>query len=117
MRNYFKTRGMKWTATSGPPFFFNFVLYAFGGSDAQLLENVLKAEFSQRQSFPNSVFTRTLPAILWVELNSENFGTLMNDFASSMWNRTHLDPAATTVYPFTLVEAEGSPRKTWSHGH
>jgi len=108
---------MKWTGESGPPFHFNFILYAFGGSDDQLLENIRKAEFSQLQSFPNSVFTRTAPAVLWVELDSENFGILMNDFASSIWTRTHLDPTATSVYDFTRVEVEGSPRKTWSHGH
>jgi len=105
---------MKWTGRSGV---FNFVFYAFGGSDEQLLENIRRAEFSQNQSFPGTVFTRTQPQTLWVELNSENFGSLMDDFAVSMWNRTHLDPTATFVYPFTRVEAEGSPRKTWSHGH
>jgi len=115
MRNYFKMRSLKlWPLPFDQ---FNFYVVV-GGDDDQL-------RFYQ-QRLMNSVggeFLVSEPAVIWFELDQENFGKLLNQAWGTIWTQTHLNNVFPpiddneTLYDMTRVITEGSPRKTWSHGH
>lgn len=60
---------------------------------------------------------------LYFELDDAFFVTLINQNSGQFWTQSHLNnvfpPNANseTLYEQTRTGAEGSPRKTWSHGH
>jgi len=121
MRNYFKMQAIHYHLTS---MLGQSDVFAWGGSDTQLLSNVLRAQAEARAIFgPTTTFTLvTGPAVVYWELNQENFGTILNFNPGNIWGGTHLPPVVTapvsdTFYGMTLLQSEGSPRKTWSHGH
>ena len=113
---------MRWRAHSPPTP--DFYLYAWGADDEQLLNYVMRAEALVRAQFaPQPVsFFRTLPLALWWLLDKENFGILLNgdnySNASLYWNGSRLPSIENTTNAYyEISELEGSPRRSWSHGH
>lgn len=120
MRNYVKLLAMHWTSGVGSN------LWAFGANDENLLANVVWMEEFVAQ-YP---YARTTPQVLYVLLDETNIADILSvnlDVAYAIWIRTRLNgsdgPAFPindfpnrTLYEQTQVKAEGSPRRTWSHG-
>jgi len=125
MRNYLKMQAMHWTTSNGDD------LWAWGGTDEQLLFYVERMErFWIDAIDPNAApFNRTSPEVCWFELDQENFGIILNNVgifsAFDTWKLTMLNNGQFPVLAFgninffdiTRVKVQGSPRKSWSHGH
>lgn len=119
MRNYFKLRALRIYPVSPPnppdPDVFYVV---FGSTDENLLYYQLKLE-----ALVGGEFVIGAPAVIWFELDLENFSMLVNEASGNIWTQTRLndrfaaDPNLPLLYDMTRVEVEGSPRPTWSHGH
>lgn len=130
MRNYFRMRGL-WTTAHDGLDVAEFICW--GGSDEQLMEHFEQMKAIALGSNPNYKFTTREPQVCWFELNQENFGRLLqgpfdngfSNIAYFIWNNTRLNTSGTTppanigsfFYEMTQVEVQGSPRRTWSHGH
>lgn len=119
MRNYFKIQNLRLYPFSPPnPPDPNVFYVVFGGSDEQLLEYQLKL-----YALIGGDFVASAPTTIWFELDQEFFGNILACGAGNIWTQTHLndlfslDPNLPVLYDQTRVKSEGSPRKTWSHGH
>jgi hypothetical protein len=117
LRNYFKVRGLNWqyeVPPTPPPFG---EVFAFGGNDDQLMENVRK-ENDLLVAFFGTVnfhYPRA-PVFIYWELDSLNFGTLLNAAAQFNWSETRLPSiyaGNATFVGMTKIEGEGSPRSTF----
>jgi hypothetical protein len=127
MRNYFKTRAIRiypYSPTNGQPAPDPDVFYiAFGGTDENLFKyQVLTQQFLLTVE-PTYLFFVSAPAVIWFELNLENFSKLLNQASGQIWSQTRAntgpfppDQYHELLYDMTAVEQEGSPRSTWSHG-
>lgn len=116
MRNYFKILCLRLYPAPFDPLTFYVV---FGSDDESLLyyKNRLETLISTPLATPAEA------SVIWFELNEKNFTMLLNIASGQIWGQTRLndvfppDPALELLYDMTRVEVEGSPRKTWSHGH
>jgi hypothetical protein len=124
MRNYLKMQVMVWQDGGGNYY------YAWGGTDEQLLEIVMMKEQKamEGEGFIGP-FVRTPPVEVWWLLDQENFAKILNGAfeLTSFQNWLLISQLSGynsefSYFPLlftdiTRVEVEGSPRKTWSHGH
>jgi hypothetical protein len=109
---------------------------AWGADEDQLREFINPQVDAWKADHPDGTATFHEPVICYWLLDAKNFGRILNgpnnlfpekgpQFALAMWNHTRLytiipsPPGIVSDWFFdqTQVEAEGSPRKTWSHGH
>lgn len=88
MRNYFKMKAMKWFGTGAGG---TAVMFAWGGTDEQLLSSVLQVEAETAQLFgPNFHAQRTPPQVCYWELNQKNFALILQTANSFFWNNSRL---------------------------
>lgn len=120
MRNYIRMQCLRiYTLPFDPAQFY----VVFGGDEDSLIyyADRLKAQLNAQP--PIKHFSIPEPSVIWFELNQDNFAKLCNLAAGTIWQQSRLntefqtDPSLETIYDMTRVEVEGSPRKTWSHGH
>lgn len=117
MRNYIKLRTLRLYYVGHEPTFY----VVFGGSDKDLLFYSNRLQALIREEDPAAQFAIAPPLTCWFELNQANLSKLVNLNSGDIWTRTRLNNIflfdGENLYEMTRVEAEGSPRKTWSHGH
>lgn len=122
MRNYFKLRNLRiYPYQDVPPprhIDLDFFYVVFGGSD----EDLFQRQQELIASIGQDCFVSD-PTVIWFELDLQFFSDLIAQSPGQIWTQTHLNdrfpasPDTPLLYDSTRVEVEGSPRKTWSHGH
>lgn len=122
MRNYFRIQNLRiYPYFDFPPprhIELDQFLVVFGGTDEDLLQRAqLAIAADGRDCFISE------PSVIWFELDQQFFSDLLAQSPGQIWTQTRLNnifpnsPDTPLLFDSTRVEVEGSPRKTWSHGH